>query len=104
MLTPQEVDILFETLNKLRSEGTSILYISHKLEEIRTLCDHATILRLGKNVGECVPAETIRAGHGRDDGRLDPADARTLGARTLVRLRWMSLGCRCRRRRNSARR
>ncbi len=58
VLTPQEVDILFETLNKLRSEGTSILYISHKLEEIRTLCDHATILRLGKNVGECVPNET----------------------------------------------
>lgn len=58
VLTPQEVDILFETLRKLKSEGTSILYISHKLEEIRTLCDHATILRLGKNVGECVPAET----------------------------------------------
>ncbi len=58
VLTPQEVDILFKTLNKLRSEGTSILYISHKLEEIRTLCDHATILRLGKNVGECVPSET----------------------------------------------
>lgn len=58
VLTPQEVDILFQTLQKLRSEGTSILYISHKLEEIRTLCDHATILRLGKNVGECVPAGT----------------------------------------------
>ncbi|MBO9395811.1 ABC transporter ATP-binding protein [Shimia sp. R9_2] len=58
VLTPQEVEILFQTLNKLKAEGTSILYISHKLEEIRTLCDHATILRLGKNVGECVPAET----------------------------------------------
>ncbi|AUQ48824.1 MULTISPECIES: ABC transporter ATP-binding protein [Phaeobacter] len=58
VLTPQEVEILFQTLQKLRSEGTSILYISHKLEEIRTLCDHATILRLGKNVGECVPSET----------------------------------------------
>lgn len=58
VLTPQEVEILFETLRKLKSEGTSILYISHKLEEIRALCDHATILRLGKNVGECVPAET----------------------------------------------
>jgi len=58
VLTPQEVEILFETLKKLRSEGTSILYISHKLEEIRALCDHATILRLGKNVGECVPSET----------------------------------------------
>jgi ABC-type uncharacterized transport system ATPase subunit len=58
VLTPQEVEILFQTLNKLKAEGTSILYISHKLEEIRALCDHATILRLGKNVGECVPAET----------------------------------------------
>ncbi|MEP0156913.1 ABC transporter ATP-binding protein [Pseudophaeobacter sp.] len=58
VLTPQEVEILFLTLEKLRAEGTSILYISHKLEEIRRLCDHATILRLGKNVGECVPSET----------------------------------------------
>ncbi|WP_420003942.1 ABC transporter ATP-binding protein [Arenibacterium sp. LLYu02] len=58
VLTPQEVQILFQTLRKLKSEGTSILYISHKLEEIRALCDHATILRLGKNVGECIPAET----------------------------------------------
>ena len=58
VLTPQEVEILFETLRKLKAEGTSILYISHKLEEIRTLCDHATILRLGKNVGTCIPAET----------------------------------------------
>lgn len=58
VLTPQEVAILFETLNKLRDEGTSILYISHKLEEIRTLCDGATILRLGKVVGSCIPSET----------------------------------------------
>ncbi len=58
VLTPQEVDILFETLRKLSAEGTAILYISHKLEEIRTLCDAATILRLGKNVGSCIPRET----------------------------------------------
>jgi simple sugar transport system ATP-binding protein len=58
VLTPQEVDILFETLRKLSAEGTSILYISHKLEEIRTLCDAATILRLGKVVGTCVPRDT----------------------------------------------
>ena len=58
VLTPQEVDILFTTLRKLRSEGTAILYISHKLEEIRSLCDTATILRLGKKVATCTPAET----------------------------------------------
>jgi len=57
VLTPQEVDILFETLRKLQAEGTSILYISHKLEEIRSLCDGATILRLGEVVGNCDPRE-----------------------------------------------
>lgn len=58
VLTPQEVEILFQTLRQLRAEGTSILYISHKLEEIRALCDRATILRHGANVGTCVPVET----------------------------------------------
>lgn len=58
VLTPQEVEILFQTLRKLSAEGTAILYISHKLEEIRALCDTATILRLGRVVGTCVPRET----------------------------------------------
>jgi simple sugar transport system ATP-binding protein len=57
VLTPQEVDILFRTLRQLSAEGTAILYISHKLEEIRALCDAATILRRGKVVGSCIPAE-----------------------------------------------
>ncbi|MFC2970170.1 ABC transporter ATP-binding protein [Acidimangrovimonas pyrenivorans] len=57
VLTPQEVDILFETLRKLSAEGTAILYISHKLEEIRALCDEATILRRGKVVATCTPRE-----------------------------------------------
>ena len=57
VLTPQEVEILFKTLRQLKAEGTSILYISHKLEEIRALCDEATVLRRGKVVGTCVPAE-----------------------------------------------
>lgn len=57
VLTPQEVDVLFATLRKLRDEGTAILYISHKLEEIRALCEAATILRLGKVVARCDPRE-----------------------------------------------
>ncbi|WP_245866577.1 ABC transporter ATP-binding protein [Oceaniglobus roseus] len=57
VLTPQEVEILFATLRQLAAEGTAILYISHKLEEIRSLCDGATILRLGKVVANCTPAE-----------------------------------------------
>jgi len=55
VLTPQEVEVLFHTLRQLSSEGTSILYISHKLDEIKALCEHATILRHGKVVGTCVP-------------------------------------------------
>lgn len=55
VLTPQEVEILFQTLRKLREEGRSILYISHKLDEIRALCETATILRLGRVVASCDP-------------------------------------------------
>lgn len=57
VLTPQEVEILFRTLRQLAAEGTAILYISHKLEEIRAICDQATVLRLGKVVGSCLPRE-----------------------------------------------
>ncbi len=57
VLTPQEVEILFRTLRQLKAEGTSILYISHKLEEIRALCDEATILRRGRVVATCTPRE-----------------------------------------------
>ncbi|MCW3782839.1 ABC transporter ATP-binding protein [Defluviimonas salinarum] len=58
VLTPQEVNILFGTLRQLAAEGTSILYISHKLEEIKALCDEATILRRGKVVGTCTPRDS----------------------------------------------
>ncbi len=56
VLTPQEAAILFATLRQLRSEGVSILYISHKLEEIRALCDRATVLREGRVVATTRPA------------------------------------------------
>lgn len=55
VLTPQEAEILFATLKKLASDGVSILYISHKLDEIRNHCDTATILRQGKVVGQVNP-------------------------------------------------
>ncbi len=57
VLTPQEVETLFVTLRKLAAEGVAILYISHKLDEIRTLCDRATILRGGKVVATCLPRD-----------------------------------------------
>ncbi len=62
VLTPQEVEKLFETLRRLSGEGMAILYISHKLDEIRALCHNATILRLGKRVADADPRqETARS-------------------------------------------
>jgi len=56
VLTPQAVDKLFVTLRKLSDGGCSILYISHKLDEIRALCHYCTVLRGGKVTGEVDPA------------------------------------------------
>ena len=57
VLTPQEADGLFETLDRLKAEGRALLYISHKLDEVRRLCETATILRLGRKVASCDPRE-----------------------------------------------
>jgi len=57
VLTPQAVLKLFETLRRLASEGCSILYISHKLDEIRALCDTATVLRGGRVTGNAIPSQ-----------------------------------------------
>ena len=57
VLTPQAVRKLFDTLRLLAKEGCSILYISHKLDEIKALCDTATILRGGKVTGEAKPRD-----------------------------------------------
>jgi simple sugar transport system ATP-binding protein len=55
VLTPQAVEKLFVTLRRLAATGCSILYISHKLDEIRDLCHACTVLRGGRLVGTCDP-------------------------------------------------
>ncbi len=55
VLTPGEVERLFATLRRLAGEGRSVLYISHKLEEVRVLCERATVLRNGRLVATCDP-------------------------------------------------
>ena len=55
VLTPQAVENLFVTLRQLAAQGCSILYISHKLHEIRALCTACTVLRGGRVSGECDP-------------------------------------------------
>ncbi|KQV85332.1 ABC transporter ATP-binding protein [Rhizobacter sp. Root1221] len=61
VLTPQAVEKLFVVLRKLANEGCSILYISHKLDEIRALCHQCTVLRGGKVTGEVNPAQETNA-------------------------------------------
>ena len=61
VLTPQAVEKLFVVLRQLASEGCSILYISHKLHEIRSLCHACTVMRAGKVMGYCDPAQETNA-------------------------------------------
>jgi simple sugar transport system ATP-binding protein len=88
VLTPQEADQLFIVLERLRSEGRGLLYISHKLEEVKRLCNTATILRGGKKISTCNPrAETAaslaRMMVGADIGEVK---AKTARATTVPRL------------------
>jgi general nucleoside transport system ATP-binding protein len=61
VLTPQEADQLFMVLERLKAEGRAILYISHKLEEVKRLCDTATVLRAGRKVATCNPKQETAA-------------------------------------------
>jgi len=61
VLTPQAVEKLFDVLRRLTAQGCSILYISHKLHEIRALCDACTVLRGGRVTGQCDPRQESNA-------------------------------------------
>jgi simple sugar transport system ATP-binding protein len=98
VLTPQAVDKLFITLRQLAAQGCSILYISHKLDEIRALCSQCTVLRGGRVTGEVDPrsqsnAELSRLMIGAEPPRLrqlDPLAQPPLGT-TVLELRELSL-------------
>src|SRR6202171_5758614 len=95
VLTPQEADQLFVVLDRLKGEGRTILYISHKLEEVKRLCDTATILRGGKKVATCNPREETAASLARmmvgaDIGIVKAGSARATTVPRLV-IRELSL-------------
>ena len=60
-LVRREVDLLFKTLQRLRNSGLTIIYISHYLNEIETLCDRVTVLRNGVDVATVEPRKTSMA-------------------------------------------
>src|SRR6202007_1856089 len=89
VLTPQEAEPLFVVLERLKGEGRTILYISHKLEEVKRLCDTATILRGGKKVATCNPrqetaASLARMMVGAEIGQVKAAPAHARSAPRLV--------------------
>jgi simple sugar transport system ATP-binding protein len=89
VLTPQEADQLFAVLARLKDEGRAILYISHKLDEVKRLCDTATILRAGKKVATCDPrretaASLARMMVGAEVGEVRAAAARVTTVPRLV--------------------
>jgi general nucleoside transport system ATP-binding protein len=89
VLTPQEADQLFVVLGRLRDEGRTLLYISHKLDEVKRLCDTATILRGGKKVATCNPrqetaASLARMMVGADIGQVKMATGRDPSVPRLI--------------------
>src|ERR1700760_5053518 len=79
VLTPQEADQLFIVLERLKAEGRAILYISHKLEEVKRLCDTATILRLGRKVATCNPRQETAASLARMMVGAEIGEVKTAG-------------------------
>ncbi len=84
VLTPQEADQLFIVLERLTSEGRAILYISHKLEEVKRLCDTATILRLGKKVATSNPRAETAGSLARMMVGTDIKEVKAAGHRTVT--------------------
>ena len=69
VLTPTEAEALFENLRRLRDSGKSIVFISHKLDEVLEIADRITVLRRGKVVGRDDAVGDVEGAAGRDDGR-----------------------------------
>src|SRR5262245_15036360 len=82
VLTPQESEQLFATLRRLAGEGCAILYISHRLEEVRDLCHRATVLRQGRVVAEVDPRQESAASLARLMVGSDIPDLRVMGEDT----------------------
>jgi ribose transport system ATP-binding protein len=95
-LTPQEAQVLFRVLRKLRSEGASLLLVSHKLEEVQEICDEVTVLRDGRNacanqpMAGLVRQDLVRLMIGRNEIIPSVSPRTREDAPTLLELRGVS--------------
>lgn len=95
-ITEREVDVLFEQVAKLKAQGVSIIYISHKMDEIFKIADHITVLRDGQLAGSDRAAQLdreklIRMMVGREISEIFPKELVSPG-RTLLEVRNLSYG------------
>jgi general nucleoside transport system ATP-binding protein len=89
VLTPQEAEALFETIRAMAADGRTVIFISHKLHEVKAVADRVTVLRRGKSVATVPAADStprslaaLMVGHELDAGRR-PTDRGTVGEPVL---------------------
>jgi len=88
VLTPQEADVLFETMREMAAEGRTVIFISHKLHEVKAVADRVTVLRGGHSLGtveaaDATPRSLAALMVGRELGEGGEAAARTAGEPVL---------------------
>jgi ABC-type uncharacterized transport system ATPase subunit len=88
VLTPQEADVLFETMREMAAEGRTVIFISHKLHEVKAVADRVTVLRGGRSLGtveaaEATPRSLAALMVGRELGETGEARTRTAGDAVL---------------------
>jgi ABC-type uncharacterized transport system ATPase subunit len=92
LLTPQEAENLFRTLRVMSAEGRTVIFISHKLEEVMAVSDRITVLRRGKSLGTVMrnattPRELARLMVGRDVVFSQKPQSHSVGEEVLLELR-----------------
>lgn len=90
-LRRDQVELLFEQIHRLTAEGVSVIFVSHRLEEIMTICTHATILRNGHTVAQVAMEDTtqdhlvrLMVGEQQVRSRSEAASTRSLAERDVV--------------------
>ena len=96
VLTPIEAESLFEIIRKLRSQGVALLYISHRLNEVKAIADRVTVLRDGRHIATrdiegLEPLEMARLMVGRDMSKLYPEKPATASDQPLLSVRDMAV-------------
>ena len=91
-LNNAEIDELFRIIRQLKSHGVGIVYISHKMDELKQISDRVTVMRDGQYIGTVPTATTPHGDHHRDDGRPQLCPRATAQLRRATRPRGRARG------------